>query len=476
MAVDLARDPEALAAATAAFLDAAPPAGPGGEAEAMLRRAVTPLLADLFALDAKLRENADLSIAAFFGAALVEKMAGMLFLARFCLRFIAVSSGQSLDLTEMRRLLTLAIQALYQVQAVEGLMFLYDDAAGGRAGRHAEFWDGACLHLLSMLALLAEGRLRVLTFLHERPHARRHVEQMMALPDAQRAPAARELGQDYLDARRGQRPMEPLTTPPYLTMLMQFDPAPPDDAAAAFVALLAARERIRVAAESGDAAMLARWIAEGSAPAAQAALRAGKAHLAPGHYVDALARVIRHPHAPPLRLACAVQELGRLNHAANPNGGDPNLIPLLREMAMTDVPDRAGAARLAARAVAAVDAFNESLYLIENAVMVEVGEEAILHLRDTRRLALAEHAVKARPFLQMAYEDAFAHVQRAKSLMESVWSAQSEELAMLYLARLKELKAYPELQQLCQKRTKISDLAQKTLAELKLSMSAYREE
>ncbi|OPZ79583.1 MAG: hypothetical protein BWY76_03523 [bacterium ADurb.Bin429] len=145
-------------------------------------------------------------------------------------------------------------------------------------------------------------------------------------------------------------------------------------------------------------------------------------------------------------------------------------------MAMTDMPDRAGAARLAARAFAAVDAFNESLYLIENAVMVEVGEEALHHLRDTRRLALAEHAVKTRPFLQMAYEDAFAHVQRAKSLMESVWSAQSEDLAMMYLARLKEMKAFPELQQLCQKRTKISDLAQKTMAELKLSMSAYREE
>jgi hypothetical protein len=476
MTVDLARDPDALAAAAVAFLDAAPPAGPGADVEETLRRALKPLLADLFTLDRKLQENADFSIAAFFGAALIEKMAGMLFLSRYCLRFIAISGGQSLDLNDMRRLLTLAMQTLYQVQAVEGLIFLYDYAVSQLDTGNTPFWEGTCLHTLYLLALLRDGRPQALAFLHDRPHARRHVEQMMALPDAQRAPVAQALGKDYMEARRQGTPMEPLRTPPYLKMLLQFDPTPPSDAAAAFTALLVARERIRAAVESGDTALLARWIAEGSASAAQAALRSAKANLASGQFSDVLARVIRHPHSNSLRLACAVHELGRLNQAAGIKSGDPNIIPLLREMAMTDVPERAGAARLAAREFAAVDAFNESLFLVEHAIMVEVGEEAMHHLRDTRRLALAERAAKTRPFLQPAYEAAFAHVQRAKSLMESVWSAQSDDLAMMYLQRLKEMKAFPELQQLCQKRTKISDLAQKTMAELKLSMSAYRDE
>jgi hypothetical protein len=392
------------------------------------------------------------------------------------MRFVSLNSGQTLDLNDMRHLLTTCMQTFFQVEAVDGLVFLYDYAYAEIDDGNPQFWDGVCMHVLYMLARIPSGRPQALSFLHERSHARRHLERIVSLPDDQRAPVLRVLGEEYIRLRREGTPIESPRPAPYLAMLLKYSATPPGEVEATFVGLLVARERIRLAVESCDTAALARWIAEGTVPAAQTARRAAMNNLATPQYVETLAAVIRHPHAGPLRVAAAVLEMGRLNQAAGMKEGDPNIIPLLREMAMTDMPDRAGAARLAAREFAAVDNFNESLGLVEHAVMVEVGEEAMLHLRDTRRLALAERAIAKRPFLQSAYEIAFAHVQKAKSLMESVWSAQSEELAMMYLARLKEMKAYPELQTLTQKRTKISDLAQKTLAELKLSMSAYREE
>lgn len=476
MAVDFMRDPDALAAAAAAFLDAPPPDGPGREAEEMLRRAIKPLFPDLFLLDRALQEQKDFSIAAHFGPALVEKLAGLLFFTRYCMRFVSLNSGQMLDLNDMRHLLTTCMQTLYQVEAIDGLIFLYDYAYSQAGGDNPQFWDGVCMHVLYMLARLPSGRAQALAFLHERAHARRHVERIVSLPDDQRAPTMRVLGEEYIRARREGNPLEMPRPAPYVAMLLQFSATPPGEAEASFVGLMVARERIRLAVEASDTALLARWVAEGTIPAAQTARRAAMNNLATPQYVGTLSEVVRHPTAGALRVAAAIQELARLNEAAGMTGGDPNIIPLLREAAMTDIPDRAGAARLAARAFAAVDNFNESLGLVEHAVMVEVGEEALLHLRDTRRLALVERTIAHRSFLQPAYEMAFSHVQKAKSLMESVWSAQSEDLAMMYLHRLKEMKAYPELQTLTQKRTKISDLAQKTLAELKLSMSAYREE
>jgi hypothetical protein len=469
------RDPAWLLSEAPAVLRAPGPSGVEANLENTLRFAVKMVVPDIFTLEQLPQERKTIDYAEVLGGPPADKQAAVIFLARYFLRYTATYSETTPDLTEVRNALTVAMQILYHTWAVEGLQVLYDYTYSQSDGPNAEFWDGVSLHLLYMMALLADARPQTLAFLQSRPHARRGVERIMRLPDTNRAQVARALGEDYLRARQAGTPLDTPPAPAFLAVLSSYGRELPDDDGAEYVAIRMALERTRPALNGPDLPVLAQWVAEGSLKTAQVLLYRARGGLTTKNYVDLMRAVLQHAPPSPVRAAAAILELGKLNRAAGIAGGDPNIMPLFREAAMTNVPELSGAARLAVRELAAMDAFNDALSLLEHAPMLEVAAEAMIHLRDTRRLALTERVVLARPILQPLYDAAFAHVQKAKNLMEAVWAATTDDLALVYLQRLKEMHAVPELQMLVQKRTRVSDLAHKTLAEVKLAMSAYAE-
>ncbi len=463
-------DPEYLIPAALTLLDNGIPtlASSTNEVEASLCRAYHLLAADLSTLDRLRQAGAAVSYPDLFAAQRHEKTAALLYLMRHQLLDTAPSEADAREILDARRDLSAFIEALYRLEAFDAFATLFDFAAAQPRDAGNQFWAKVCFRALHLMALLTEAQPRLLLFLKDRPEARRSVEMLMSSPDAGLAEAFRAVGDAYKQARQsGVLDVTP-TAPPYLVLYQMYDQGPRTAGAAGLAALLPAQERIRRAAAAGDSDTLLAWLLTGSDPAVSATLDAARNAFPALQYANLLERLIDTPEAHPVRQTAAVLDISDINRTMNPDGGELALNGLLIKIALTDAPQRAGVARVAVRELGTIGAFNEALRIVEEAPIIEAAEEAIVVLRNLRRLPLAETPVRRRPLLQQAYQTARTQLQQIESLTEQAWSCSSEEMAAVYMDRLKALNARPELERLSQRNNRVSELAKRTLSELRL--------
>lgn len=467
-------DPVSLVKQATAFLEDNTPLPVPPEIKESLQRAERLVSADVVAIDQARQRKSEFSYSSLLGPKLPEKIAALTYLTRFKLIDVHFSAQQSTrEIAASRRELTIAFETLFHVQAADALGLLYEFAASQHGTGDLKFWEGVCQRCLHLMALLREScPTTVLTFLRDRSDVRRDIERFMQSSDPALATAFRALGEDYVRARRTNQlaQMTPLPAP-FLTMYRAFDQRQPEVSMAGAASFLAAQERILRAIADGDFAALSTWLAEGSPMVAQSVLVTARTTFIPTRYIAFLEYLLAEGQSSPVYLTAAVQELGALNQGACPEGGDQEINRILMATAMTREAQLAGVARVAVQQLGLVNDFNDVLQTL-NAMILEVAEEAVNVLFELRRLPMVESFVRNRPSLQAAYQAAKQQMQEIQSLMESAWSAQSDDLMMLYLTRLKERNAVPELQQLCQRKTRVSQLAKRTLTELQVNATA----
>ena len=438
--------------------------------EKSIRRAHQQLAADLATIERTRGEGAEPSYAELFGAQCQEKIAAIIFLIKHKLLDIAGNSLPTRDLLDTRRDITRLVDILFKLQAMEGLGILYDFANSQAQGELAQFWQRVALHYLHLMALLPPARPQVLHFLSERPDARRQVEQLMASTDDAIARTFRALGEDYVRAKHAEETESPAPAE-YTICYRQYDQRAPDACTAGLSSLLAAQDSIRHALAAGETAALLSWFAEGSQRAVRYLLHSARASMSASALMDFLIAILATEKMDPVRLAAAVLGMGDINRTLRDNGGEPNINQQLVEATMTTDGARAGVARLAVRELSSVNAFNELLTVVERAPIIEVAEEAIIALRDLRRLVMAETIVSRRPLLQTTYHKAQKHLQEIQNLTDAAWACQNEHMAMPYIMRLKELQATRELEVLGQKHKQIGHLATSALSALRLELA-----
>lgn len=429
------RNPDHLVAQARAFLGDGRTAAT--TAEELFRRAYTRFAADLDALD---RAAGDASaILGQFNAGLHEKLAALLFIARHTLRELA-DPPRTMDIEFARRDMTLYVELLARVSALEGLGALYDFAAGQDHAASPGFWPSVCRHLLTLMARVPEGQVALPGFLATRPAAQAYLRELIAGPhDA-------EVLRDLLaEAGRDDRPIMPEPAR-YLLIYRQYGDDEPCDGRECLCTLVAARHHIEHAFTLGDLPAIKRWFAEGSRGAAREVLRLGEAGLPVRRRARLLEEFLNMP-CEGVRRAAAVLELGTLNLGERPEGGQAEINRALVECAMMEDDACAGVARAAVRELVTVRNQDALLFVAARAPLLAVAEEAVAALKDMRRLRLVEPLLHARPELTRAYRAAHQQLVEIQNLVEAVWSAPADQTD-IYLERLKQLKADPELDRL----------------------------
>ncbi|MHB9026518.1 MAG: hypothetical protein ACYC7E_20475 [Armatimonadota bacterium] len=459
-------DPEVLAAEAARLLNADQTAYPGRTAiEESIRRAHQMVTSDLAVFEQRRQANEPVDCLAQFGPQFHDKVAALAFLTRHKLIDIALAPP-SLDITQARRDLTGSVDVLFRAGAAEALGVLIDFAATQPDDEETHFWPKVRQHCLLLMAQITEARPAVLAFLSERAEVRRLVEQLMASDRPAVAAAARALGESYVQARR----IGDLSTPPpspAMLLYLQYEQVAPGQQALGLASLLAAMDRVRQALDTNDYDTLVTWTTQGSPALFAAALRAAREGWPAGGYMDLLQKILAVEAMEPARLAAAVRELGEINRATQ--GGVPDIIRIFIDVTQTnDSVNRTGVAKLAICELQKMDAFNEILTVMESAPIVEVAEEAILAMRELRRLNMAESVVRSRSTLLDAYDNAREYLHEVSNLMEAAFAAPSELAAQTYFNKMKERKAYAELEKLLKRKDFVGKMAQQTLTEMRL--------
>ncbi|HEY3416839.1 MAG TPA: hypothetical protein VGM23_08150 [Armatimonadota bacterium] len=459
-------NPELLAGEAARLLNADLAAFPGRTAiEEAIRRAHQMVAADLAIFDQRRQANQEIDCRGQFGAQLHDKVAALTFITRHKLIDIALAPP-SLEITQARRDLTGSVDILFRAGAAEALGVLIDFAGAQPDDPETHFWSKVRQHCLLLMAQIPEARPAVFAFLSERAEMRRLIEQMMAADRPAVAAAARALGEEYVQARRAGAIAAPPPSPAMLRYA-QYEQVAPGQQAVGLASLLAAMDRVRQALDTNDYETLVTWATQGSPAVCASVLRAARDGWPAGGYLELLQKVLAVEEVEPPRLAAAVLELGKINGTAQ--GGIPDIIRIFVEVAQTDDSmRRTGVAKLAVRELGRVDAFNEVLTVMETAPIVEVAEEAILAMRDLRRLNMAESVVRSRASLLEAYDSAREYIYEVSNLMEAAFSAPSELAAQTYFNKMKERKAYAELEKLLKRKDFVGKMAQQTLTEMRL--------
>ena len=150
------------------------------------------------------------------------------------------------------------------LKAAEALAIFYDLADNYRAGQAQGLWVNVAAHCLYLLALLPAEQPRTLAFLHARPQAQAHLDQLTQFTTPEIARAAQATRAAYQRWRTAPRP-EP---PPlayvqfYRQCLRNLDAGQELDLSS----WLTGRDRIVQAMLAGDAREIVHWSNEGSPP------------------------------------------------------------------------------------------------------------------------------------------------------------------------------------------------------------------
>ncbi|MHB0935455.1 MAG: hypothetical protein ACYDCO_11510 [Armatimonadota bacterium] len=441
--------------------------------EVDIRRAFKLVWPDLLRIEEERRKKTELNYVEFLGGQMHDKVAAITFLARHKLLDVTTGPAQALDTADARADLSLCIEILAHLNAIEALGILYDFCNQQGQARPAEFWQKACTYYLHLIARAANARPRALQFLKDRPHARRHVEMMIASADAGIAATFRALGEDYVRARK-EAEATPPAPPAYLELYRKYNAQLPDESLLGLSSLLAAEERIRRAVAAGDLQTVLIWMAQGSPRAVRLAFRVPAATLPTSGYIELLEKLLLREDLPLETLAAGVVELGEANRTMQPEGGTEQINNILAGFAITHADRLRGVAKLAVRELRSTNAFNHVLTVMERTSLIEVAEEGLQMMCEMRKLTMAENVVHRRPILNLAYQQAYRYMNTVQELVSAAWGCTSEATAHVYMERLKELRAIPELEQLGKKHKHVSDLANRTLTQLRLEESTAR--
>lgn len=464
-------DPTILAQEARALLGAGIDDRPPTIMEDSIRRAFKLVWPDLVKIDTLRQQKQEIDPTQLLGGQLQEKIAALLLITRHKLLDVANGSAQAQDIIDGRSDLSLFIDLFIRLNAADAFAILYDlSFAQQQQGQQVEFWQKACVYYLHLIARMTDARPRAIHFLKERPHARRQVEQLIGSPESAIAATFRTLGEDYVRARKEDDPTSAAPAPPaYLNIYLSFPPLTPDDQFIGFTSLLAAEQRIKKAVEHGDAESVSKWIGQGSPEASRLAFTFARESLPTSSFFRILELVLKCTELPLVTLSAVVLELGEVNRALHPHGGEETVNRMLADFACTREKRLVGIAKLAVQELRSANAFNDIVTVMEKTSIIEVAEEGMRMMCEMRRLPMVEAVVLRRPVLSLAFQQAQKHLLNIQELMHAAWSCSSDSTARVYMERLRELKAIPELEQLGKKHRHISDLANRTLAELRLA-------
>ena len=180
------------------------------------------------------------------------------------------------------------------------------------------------------------------------------------------------------------------------------------------------------------------------------------------------------PDIPIERQAVAIVELSEISRTLKPEGGDEGINRTLANFALSCDKLHLGVARLAVRELRSTSAFNDILTVMEKSGIIELAEEGMEMMCELRRLPMVENIVQRRPLLTMSYHKQLKYMNTVQELVSAAWGCSSEDTARIYLERLSEMRAVPELEQLGKKHKHISDLANKTLTSLRMQETTTR--
>lgn len=430
-----------------------------------LRRAYQQVADDLATVARLQREKQPVPYAALFSTLYHEKVAALLFITRHTLLDLAHCAASTLDIQYARHNLSLYLDTLAHLNAMQALEALYDFAHAHLTGMSKKFWRYVCQRCLELLAARQEYHPQFAAFLVARPPAQRQLEQLLTEQP--------EFAQQFSLLPALPQPA-PVQYKPYMRLYAQLEKGLPYDKAVGACAVVAAQHHIHQVAEAGDLSRVLQWYAGGSPAAAREVLRHTRSLLPARQYAEFLDQVLQVFELPIVRKAAVVLELGNLNRAERPDGGDAEINRVLLETAMCAPEDDTALARLAVQQLAMVANEVGLLYIIEQAPLLPVAEEAVMAMRDLRRLLLVEPYLDRRPALQHAYQTAHQQLLEIQNLVDAVWVAVNEDVVEGYLSRLRALHAFPELRKLSSLIERTSPLTPHTAAGLPRQLMATR--
>ncbi len=439
------QDPDQLASEARILLGASDEAiTEPTEIEIALRHAFKRVAADLDVIERASMLGQEIDYAGVLGAQIHEKIADIIYLAKYKLQDMAHCPGESLDIEFARRDVALSAEILFRLGAADGLGILYDLSAntGHLAPETAKFWQVVARRTLLLLTLVNNNRQTAAYFLAARPPAQAVVENLIA---TNQPPTSTQLQTVLQHSRQLTGAPDPGEVPAYVKIYQHLDADLGYEGAYGVCSLINAEHRLHKALDEDDLASLVKWFLEGSRVAVGEFLRYARTKLPPHRYTELLGMCFVPRRADSRRLAAVVVELGELNRARHPEGGDANVNELLVETTMTTQKNRVGVARLAVRELTTVGNHQAILYIAEKAPLLPVAEEAIMALMRLRRLFTAEPTVEARPELLKAFRTAHKQLVEIQNLVDAIWSTDSEELIAEYIARLQALDAQQEL-------------------------------
>jgi hypothetical protein len=383
-------DDSALARAAARYLDTtvAEPVAPRVLEDVFARTHA--LVGDAVAAARKPGADREGALAMLRGPRRDEALAAVLLLAKYTLMDLAECPTDIHDLELAHGDLAIYAEGLFRGRAVAGLRALAGQATQQMAHR-PEFWGNVAVHCTHLLDLLSE------------------VEE----------PA-----------------------PPYMALFGLMDPNLPYRPYAGACAAQRLCRQVRAAVEADDTATLVRVFVQGS-PRAVAEIFACTETLPRDHQARLLTPLLTSDAAPE-RLLAAVLATGRANRAHGKRG-DAMLNRLLVEAALAEPMESLPVARGAVRELAAAGNEDGLIYLAEFAPLLGVAEEAVVAMKDLRRLLRVEPAAARRRGLRPVFLACREELTEIRHLMDAVWSSSSPDTAEVYLDRLRALHAFPEL-------------------------------
>lgn len=459
------------------------PASPGASTvEDAIRRAHQLVSPDFYVIERLKQANMEPDYFSLFGEQIHEKLAALIFLTKHKLLDIEQSTLSSRDVGDARRDLSMYVEILFRVQAVEALGIFYDFAAAQRDSRVPWLWHNVCARCLYLMALLTDCLAKVAAFLDDRPNARRQMQELISSTKPDVATPLQQLETEYSQLIKGastiHQPSSP--APLYVALVQQYESRATtsverDTAARGVSSLLTAQDRIQQAASAGDTTSLADWISHGSPAAMHTAFRCALAAMPVTQYIAMLEQTLEHGGLEPVRMTSVVLELGSVNRTAHPQGGMPTVNRLLQRIALSTKDEFNGVAKVAVHELGEVKALLDLQVVLEKAPLLAVAEEVMQVMRDLRHLPMVESLLNQRPELIPAFRSARRELLELQQLVESAWACQSEEMAMIYLDQLKAMKAIPELKQLAMGSDLVSDMAQQMVVELQTDIPWARE-
>ena len=469
-------DPGKLVKEAMSFFEAEEaPSATATTAEDAIRRAHQLVSPVLYVIEQLKSSGVEPNYPDLFKSQFEDKVGAVIFLAKHKLLDIEASTLQSRETDDARRDLSGLVEVLFRLQAVEALGVFYDFSAQKRDSNTPLLWKNVAGRCLYLLGLLKECRPRVMDFLDTRPIARHTLRDLTETTKESMAAVFRALLRDYdqyAAARTAAAPQPApaaATTngaPGYLKVLQQYEVAVPSGSASGYSSLLTAEDRIHEAAQQGDMGSLLTWIRDGSPSAMKTTLRQAMALMPINQYVHLLEKTLGEEDLDPVRLTVTVLELGAVNREVYGQGGTPVINAILHDVALWDVEALAGVAHVAVTELGRCQAVTELQDVVEKTPVLAVAEEVITVLSTVHRLPLAETLLNSRPELEPAYQRVRKHLVELQSLVESAIACQSDEMASIYLERLRDMNAVYELQQISALQLDSSPLARKYLAEI----------